>query len=471
MFCLKQIAEYTHGSIVHGKENTVVENFSIVKRTMDLKNYFFIPITFQKKDREIYILDHVRNGCIGFMINRNSVHKQEIEEEAIQINPNICILEVKSVNQALFQLGEIQRRKNIDKPVIAVTGSVGKTTLCNLIARILSTERKVLYDFNSDNNNTKMHVSLSYLYFDNYDMAVTEFGITDFGIMHQMSKLALPSIAVINSIGTAHINHLKSKENILEEKMHITDYLQDKKIFFVNEDDEYLKTVKESNHYQLIHYSIKNAKNIVLKDGKVSFTTKIYDKDTDFDLELYGSYHIRNIVLAIRIAEIYHIKYENIVKAIHEFMPVDGRFKVFKNKENGITVIDDTYNSCFESITCGLDIANQMGSNRKIAVLGTIGSGINGKEDTSLLHEQVGKYFENLNFDYLYLTGDYTKHILKGALNSLEEKNIKKFKTKELLISELQKNIKDGDLVYIKDAGLQEFEKIVYSLKKEYNLI
>ena len=471
MFYLKQIAEYTHGSIVHGKEDIILENFSVVKRSMKLKNYFFIPITFQKKDREIYILDHVRNGCIGFMINRNSLHKQEIEEEAIQINPNICILEVESVNQSLFQLEEIQRKKNIEKPVIAVTGSVGKTTLCNLIASILSTERKVLYDFNSDNNNTKMHVSLSYLYFDSYDMAVTEFGITDFGIMHQMSKLALPSIAVVNSIGTAHINHLKSKENILEEKMHITDYLQNEKILFVNGDDEYLKRVKETNRYQLLHYSIKAADNVVLKNGKISFTTKIYGKETNFDLQLYGSYHIRNIILAIKIAEIYHIKYENIVKAIYNFTPIDGRFKVFENKETKITVIDDTYNSCLESILCGLDIANQMKSNRKIAVLGTIGSGIDGKEDTSLLHEQVGKYFENLNFDYIYLTGDYTKHILKGALDALEEKNIKKFKTKELLISELQKNIQNGDLIYIKDAGLQEFETIVHFLKREYDLI
>jgi len=86
-------------------------------------------------------------------------------------------------------------------------------------------------------------------------------------------------------------------------------------------------------------------------------------------LNLYGTYFIRNIILSIKIAEIYHIKCENIVKAINDFKPIDGRFKVLKNVSNNITVIDDTYNSCFESVINGLDTSNKMLTKRKIAVL------------------------------------------------------------------------------------------------------
>ena len=289
--------------------------------------------------------------------------------------------------------------------------------------------------------------------------------------MPDLSELVQPSIAVINNIGTAHIDNLKTKENILAEKLHITDYLRDKKILFVNSDDEYLKTVEESNNYNLKYYSINEAYNIVEADGKVSFTTKIYGRETDFDLNLYGTFHVRNIILAIKIAEIYNIKYENIVNSINEFQTVDGRFNVLRNDERNITVIDDVYNSCFESVTNGLDIANKMKSVRKIAVLGTIGSGSNGREATDTVHEELGNYFSNLNFDYLYLIGDFTKHILKTALNSFVEKNTKRFKTKETLIEDLKKLITDGDLVYIKDAGLQNFEVIIDELKKTYNLL
>jgi len=162
---------------------------------------------------------------------------------------------------------------------------------------------------------------------------------------------------------------------------------------------------------------------------------------------------------------------ENIVKAINNFKPIDGRFKVLRNIKNNITVIDDTYNSCFESVINGLKISSNMLGKRKIAVLGTIGSGANGKDDTSIVHEQVGQYFKDLNFDYLYLTGDYTKHTFKTAMKYFSEQNIKRFKDKQALLQALSNTINDGDLIYIKDAGLQGFEKIIYELKQKYYLV
>ena len=167
----------------------------------------------------------------------------------------------------------------------------------------------------------------------------------------------------------------------------------------------------------------------------------------------------------------YHIKYENIVKAINDFKPIDGRFKVLKNTTDNIVVIDDTYNSCFESVLNGLETSNKIPSKRKIAILGTIGSGANGKDDTSIVHEQVGEYFKNLNFEYLYLIGDYTKHTFKKDSKYFPQQNIKRFKNKEILLQELIKIITKDDLIYIKDAGLQKLEEIVYVLKDKYNLI
>ena len=92
-------------------------------------------------------------------------------------------------------------------------------------------------------------------------------------------------------------------------------------------------------------------------------------------------------------------------------------------------------------------------------------------DESDKIHEELGKYFKNLNFDYIYLTGDYTKHIFKGALSCFEEKKIKRFKSKELLIEDLDKNIENGDLIYIKAAHTQHFDMIVKELKKKYNFI
>lgn len=467
MYLLSEIEKYTNGKIVNGNPETLLKEYSLSK-DKHKSGEFFIPILFKEVNREEFIIDAINAGAIGFMINKNSEQYTKIVKEAKEINSEICIIEVEDVNQALYSLGLESRRRNIDKPIIAVTGSVGKTTLCSLIANVLKTEKKVLHDFKNENNNTRWHVSRTLMDFENYDMAVIELGISDNGIMTQLSKLVEPSIAVINYIGTAHINRLKTKENILKEKLHITDFIKDKKILFVNTDNEYLQTVEKSNLYEVRGYNSKEAYDIKEGDGKLSFKTKIYGRETAFSLNLYGRHHISNIILAIKIGEIYHISYENIVKAINQFKPVDGRLKVLKNHKRNITIIDDAYScSSLEAVKLGLQTANQIKSKRKIAVLGRMEAL---GEQAESMHEELGKFFEQLDFDYLYTTGGYKKQLSRGASNAFEEGNIRKFKTTEKLIWALDENVEDGDLIYIKAANTQNFNRIVEHLKKKFDI-
>ena len=250
MFNLKDIEEITKGKIINGNFTKLVKKYSISNTNFD-KGIFYVPIIFKGNDREKNIINAVKNGAMGFMINKNSINYEKIIDEAKQIDSEICILAVEDVNYALYDLGIKARELNISKEVIAITGSYGKSTLTDLISKVLETEMKVLHDFYNDNNNTRWHLSRLLQDFDNYDIAVLEIGTSDFGRITSMSKLVKPSITVINSIGTAHINKFKTKENILEEKMHIVDYIKDKKILYINSDDEYLQKVKKTNNYKI----------------------------------------------------------------------------------------------------------------------------------------------------------------------------------------------------------------------------
>lgn len=467
MFSLKEIEEYTNGKVVNGNENIKINYYSVSHKFCN-KDTFFVPIDFHGVNREIYIIDAVKLGVIGFMIDKNSNNYEEIVKEAKEINPDICILEVNSVNDSIYTLAKINRNLNIDKPIIGITGSVGKTSMSCILSNILKKEKRILHDFDNRNMNTKVLIANDLMHLENYDMAVIEMGTSKQGNMKILSELVKPSIGVITTIGTAHLNNFHNKENILEEKLHITDYLKDEKMLFVNSDNDLLEGIKPSKDYKIIKCSMNEASNINESESGISFEIDIYNKKTKFDLQLLSLHYLSSIVIAIRIAEHYNIKYENIIEGIKEFRPLNGRQKILKNISKDLTLIDDSYSSSFESVKLGLEVANKIKSKRKIAVLGKMAAY---GDNSSYLHEELGEYFKNLNFDYLYLTGEYTKHIFKGALKSFKEKNIKRFKTQELLLEDLEKNIQSGDLIYIKAAHTQNFSNIVSELKKEYNLI
>lgn len=467
MYTLKEIENYTNGKIINGNPDIKFKEYSLAKNNFK-QGEFFIPIIFKDVDREEFIVDAVNSGVVGFMINKHSKQYTKIVEQAKIINPQIAIVEVEDVNQALYMLGLESRKRNIDKPIIAVTGSVGKTTLCSLIAHVLKTQIKVLHDFKNQNKNTRWHVSQTLLYFENYDMAVIELGISGRDVMNQLSRLVEPSIAVINQIGAAHLNNLETEEIVLEEKLHITDYIKDKKILFVNIDNEYLQTVKDTDTYEVKKYSSKEAYDIKQIDGKLHFRTKIYGKETEFNLDLYGKHHISNIILAIKIGEIYQIGYDNIVNAINKFRPVDGRIKVLKDDKRKMIVIDDAYScSSIEAVKLGLETANTIVGKRKIAVLGRMEAL---GEKAPFMHEELGAFFKQLDFDELYTTGGYKKYLSNGALEAFDKGKIRKFKTTEKLMQTLDENIQDGDVIYIKGANTQHFDRIVNYLKEKYKL-
>ncbi len=467
MFTLKELEKYTNGRIINGNKNKRITHYSVNHR-FNMKDGFYVPIDFHGVNREIYIIDSVKLGGIGFMIDKNSTNYGTIINEAKKINPDICILEVDSVNDSIYSLAKLNRKLNIEKPIVGITGSVGKTTMSCILSNILKKEKKVFHDFDNRNMNTKVLISSDLMHLENYNMAVIEMGTSKPGNMTMLSELVQPSIGVITTIGTAHLNNFHTKENILKDKLHITDYLKDEKILFVNSDNELLDNLQKSENYKIIKCSRNQANNIIEDKEGISFEVDIYNKKTKFNLQLFSSHYLSSIIIAIRIAEHYKIKYQNIIDGIREFKPIDGRQKILRNIDNDLILIDDSYSSSFESAKLGLDTANKLNSNRKIAVLGKMAAY---GEDADYLHEELGKYFNNLSFDYLYLTGEYSKRIFKGALTCFDEKKIKKFKTQELLLEDLENNIQKGDLIYIKAAHTQNFSNIVNELKNKYNFI
>ena len=403
-------------------------------------------------------LNNILNGIItnDALFNKIKINSKEIEEgdlflainsghnyieEAIN-NGASCIISEKEldnipnikVNNSIESLGKIGNyiRNKYNITLIAVTGSVGKTTTKELISMILSTKYKVLKSEKNHNNNIGLPITLLNLN-ENYDVIVTELGMNHLGEISYLSKICNPDYAVITNIGTAHIGNLGSKKNILKAKLEILDGMNNGYLL-VNKKDKYLKKLKY--------------KNIIKVDDKILNVKNIkYNDNIEFDIDnihfIFKSYkHILpDLFIAIKIGLMFDIDLKTMSEIIKEYRGIDGRLNIIKNK---YTIIDDSYNSSFESLVGGLSLLK--GNELKYIVLGDM---LELGKYSKIYHKKINKYLKKIKNKKVLLLGKYTKNIKGIHFDNIEE-----------IIDYLKKNIKNDCIIYLKGSRKMNLDKI-----------
>ena len=348
-----------------------------------------------------YIDEAINNGAVGI------ISEYDLDYPSIK------------VDNSILALGKIANyiRNLYDIPLIAITGSVGKTTTKELIYSVLSKKYKVLKSEKNKNNNIGCPLTLLNLD-ETYDIIVLEFGMNHFNEISYLSKICNPDYAIITNIGTAHIGNLGSKKNILKAKLEILDGMSNKNII-VNNKDRYLK-------------KIRNAIKVDEKRLNV-----IYKNENEFIIDNvifnYKYKHILpDIFIAIKVGLLFDINLKLISEAISKFEPIDGRLNII-NRE--YKIIDDSYNSSYESLIEGL---KSLDNNFKYIVLADM---LELGKFSIKYHKKVNKYLKKIKNKKVLLIGNYTKYIDGIHFENLDE-----------LILFLKSNIKKCDTVYIKGS-------------------
>ena len=407
MLNLKELEYATKGKYINGNLEFIPREYIIDSRHVNEKT-FFIPIVGKKIDGHEFIIDTVKKGAVGFFINADYKNKDEVVKTCININKDICIIEVKDTKEALYMAGEYNRNKHINIPVIAVTGSVGKTSTREMIASVLATEKKVLVT--KYNYNSLIGAPIMALEIGNQDVCVLEIGTDFVGEIERLSNLTKPDVGVITIIGSAHIGVFGSREGIFNEKFQITTHIKEESLLVVNGDDDFLQKIDNTEKYEVIYFKDSDILEFSEKEY-ITFKTKIYKEIEEIKLNALGLHNVKNAICAIKIAEKFGITKENIIKGISNYKNFTRRMEKIHLKNN-IILIDDTYNASIDSMKSGLKTVNNIKERRKIAVLGDmLELGDMSKE----LHYEVGKMFKDLNFEKLMLLGNESKNIAKGA--------------------------------------------------------
>lgn len=421
----------------------------------------FIAAKGEKVDGHRFIGQVAEKGALGIVCER-------AEKDC----PVPYIL-VKDSFQALKDIAEFYR-KQLSVKVVGITGSVGKTSTKEFIASVLSIRYQVLKT--SGNFNNEIGLPLTVLSIrQEHEIAVLEMGISDFGEMHRLSKIARPDICVLTNIGQSHLEKLGSREGIFKAKSEIFDYMNPEGHVFVNGDDDILCHIKKKANHEPIHFGLKPENEIfaseVFDKGLFGSQAVIHANLEVFPVEipLPGIHMVLNALAAAGVGMQLGLTAEEVRQGIANVEAVRGRSNVLSLSD--CTLIDDCYNANPGSMRAAIDLLS-MAIGRKVAILGDMFELGEGQEQ---LHGDVGAYAVEKKIDVLICTGELSRHMyeravcMREAIDAREKKEIYYFAERDEMIQILPKLFKKGDTILVKASHGMEFEKVVEFLVNRDN--
>ncbi len=414
----------------------------------------FIPLKGDKFDGHHYIKEVFDQGSMATL-----TECAEIQDE------RLYTIYVKDTKKALLDLAKYYRSL-FDLPIIAITGSVGKTSTKDLVATVLSSKYKVHKTQGNYNNEIGVPLTLFELDLD-HEAAVIEMGMNHFGEIHNLTMATRPNIAIVTNVGTSHIENLGNREGILKAKLEILDGLNEEGVLILNSDNDMLsqvgslkvKTIK----YGMNHDAVYRAEDIKVHLNKLHAHIVSPKDNYDIEIPTLGEHMVLNALAAIAVADYLGLTKEQIIEGLKTYAPSKMRMSI-NNLSNGIVVIDDTYNASLESMKAAVKTLESYHTDgKKIAILGDI---LETGDYAKILHEQVGTFVASARIHILCAVGQQAKHIYNGCMNIPSNIKIKYYETKEACVDDLSSYLTKGDTVLVKASRGMQFEKIVDAIGK-----
>lgn len=458
---VQDIINITNGELIIGDSNLICETFSKDSRNINPQDTY-IGIKGEKFNGNLFWKQALESGAACVIVENIDFTQKDKEKFK-----NKTIIKVKNTLEALYEIAKFKRNLyNI--PVIAITGSVGKTSTKDIVANVVSKKYKTLKTIGNNNNNIGLPFTI--LRLKDHEAMVLEMGMNHFGEIKLLTSIAKPDVCIITNIGTSHIGNLGSRENILKAKLEILEGNPKAKVIINNDNDLLHKWYKENKEkYNITTYGIKNqsdfnARDIILNQNGSEFICNINKKDEKIRVPVGGEHFVLNSLCAIAAGNYLNIKTNDIIEGIEGFELTKKRMDI-KELKNGVKVINDAYNASFESMKATLNYLSEFNENRKIAVLGDMFElGDFSKE----LHEKVGDEVVKNNIDILICNGENSKYIIsKAEEKGMKEENIYYFENREEILELLEKIAKKGDVILFKASNGMKFFELANRIESE----
>lgn len=448
----QSIVQITAGSLTPSKAQGSVSGISTDSRSTQPGD-LFVPLRGPNFDGHDFLLQAARNGAAACL-----------SEEVISGFP----VPIIRVNDALRALGDLAgaRRQAFAGPVVAVTGSSGKTTTKEMLGAILRLTGPGLITPGNFNNLVGLPQTLFDLT-EEHRWAVLEMGMSALGEIARLAEIAQPHIGVITNIGAAHLETLRGLDGVARAKGELFAALPPEGTAVINADDSRVLALPVANGAQRLLFGCSEqakvrAEQIDIWEGGVSFRLHLPDGSYRVKLNAWGRYNVHNALAAAATAHALLVPGPDIVRGLESFKPCAGRMEVTALADD-VLLLEDCYNANPLAVKAALaTLAELPGKGRNVAVLGDM---LELGDAAAQLHREVGQVAAGC-VDELLLLGDFALETAAAARHAgLKKPKITIAADHQDLIGRLLQIVQPGDRVLIKGSRGMAMEKICAALK------
>lgn len=438
---VNDIVQFSNGKIGTDIDlNCEIEFISNDSRKVG-KNWIYLAIKGERLDGHNFVNQALENGATCCIVSEEGFEKSILVEDTYKALKDIAI----------------GYKAKYDINYLAVTGSSGKTTTKDMLFFALNENEKTLRNIGNLNSEIGLPMTLLNLD-DSYKNAICEMGMYYLGDIDYLAEIVKPKVAIITNVGTAHIQNLKTRENILKAKMEIANYMGKNDTLIINGDNDMLSTVNaDDKKYTLLKFGFGEHNDIKVieynfNDFGFFVKAQIIDEVVEFSFEKGGGKHnILNAISVLGACKVLGYSLRKSILGLQKYEP--SSFRMEKKEIGDKVIINDSYNANPDSMRAAISILEDIKAERKVAILADM---LELGENSKNYHYEIGEFAADY-VDLLIAIGNEAKYIAEGAKGKIE---VHYFKNNEEANLGIQKLLLPKDVILVKGSRGMRLEEV-----------
>ena len=458
---VKDILEGAGATLRSGNADRTFSSISTDTRTIT-HDALFVALRGENFDGHDFIEQAIAKGAGAILADAQVRIKTDTGDRSVLV-----------VEDTLFAMGQLARYhlERIGAPVLAITGSTGKTTTKEMLASVI--EAHFDHDVLKTEGNFNNLIGLPLTVFNltpNHKAVVLEMGMSMRGEIHRLAQIARPKIGVITNVSAVHLEHLKTIGAVAQAKGELLEDFGADNFAVLNADDKRVARLSDGRDFGTITFGIEQPADVTARQIEsrgfegIDYTLQIKDESVRLRLSCIGKHNVYNALAAAAAAHAFGVSIQKIAEGLVAFRPPAMRSRILDIF--GIKVIDDTYNANPSSMDAALAMLMELGQGgRAIAVLGDM---FELGDESEAAHRRLGRHVAKLGVDLLYLLGEKSGRVVEGAKEEqMPDRCIEHFENHHDVVVKLREQGRRGDVILVKGSRGMRMERIVKGLKGE----